>query len=360
MARTGTYSFEDLLANRYQSPMAFGLDNIEPTLTAELAAHNAVVESMITELAEVTTDAQQVYGAAVGGDMIEVDEFGDAPTQKAAPGSTVAFRLGRFQHNLGWTEEFMLKGTVADMAIKTRNAEIAHKKAIVRGMKRAIYRATNETFVDVLGVPANVSLTARAFLNGDGQAIPAGPNGEEYDASTETHYSAEATLTAAGLTASIRKVVLKGNGADVRTAINLADEATVRALAGFVPFVDSRLTLNGSANQPDGMRLVGSRPDNRAIGILDAATVWVKPWAVAGYAFTYDAGASDKPLKMRQEAIPSLQGLRPIDPTAAGLKAHPLYAQVMEARFGFGVYNRTAGAVHEFGVDGTYTTPTIA
>ena len=98
---------------------------------------------------------------------------------------------------------------------------------------------------------------------------------------------------------------------------------------------------------------------NRPIGIFDAAEVWVKPWMPAGYAFVYDAGASEKPLKMRQEPIPSLQGLRTISPQAAGLDAHPLYAEICEARFGFGVYNRTAGAVHEFGVDTTYTDPSF-
>ncbi|MGB1301546.1 MAG: hypothetical protein ACPG5O_10055 [Pseudoalteromonas tetraodonis] len=358
MARTGTYSFEDLLANRFQSPRAFGLDNIQPVLDAELAAHDALVASMISELATPTTEAQEVYGSAVGGDMLEVDEYGDAPTQKASPGSTVAYPLKKFQHNLGWTEEFMLKGTVADMAIKTRNAQIAHKKAIVRDMKRAIYGSSNYAFIDSLGVPKGVSLTVRRFLNADGEPIPAGPNGEEYDGSTVTHYTAESTLSNAGLTASIRNVVLKGNGAMVRTAINLANEAAVRGLSGFIPYVDSRLTLNGSANNPVA-RTAGNRPDNRPIGILDATEVWVKPWAVAGYAFTYDAGASDKPLKMRQESIPSLQGLRPTSPDESGLKAHPLYAQLMEARFGFGVYNRTAGALHEFGVDTTYTDPVI-
>ena len=125
MARTGTYTFEDLLANRFQSPRAFGLDNILPVLTAELAAHNAVVTSMMAELAEPTTEAQEVYGSAVGGDMLEVDEFADAPTQKVNPGSTVGYPLRKFQHNLGWTEEFMLKGTVADMAINPNNQVIA-------------------------------------------------------------------------------------------------------------------------------------------------------------------------------------------------------------------------------------------
>lgn len=349
--KTGSYTIDTLLAARFTSAKEFGIDNIVPVLNAELAAHNALMVEGLSELAMVTTDAQNVYGSAVGGTMTEVDEHGAAPTQRAAPGSTVAYPLKLKQFNLGWTDRFLSRATPADLAIATQNAQIAHRKEVLLDIKRAIYGSSNYTFYDHL--VDNLSLTIRRLLNADGEPIPAGPNGEEYDGSTETHYTAEASLTAANLKASIRNVVEKGHGTNVKCAISLTDETAVRALSGFMAYVDSRLTLKSDANEAT-QRLDVTRVDNRAIGILDAAEIWVKPWAIANYAFTWDAGSMDKPLKMRQDNAESMQGLR----IAAEFDSHPLHAQFMEAIYGFGVWTRTNGAVHYFG-GGSYTDPTI-
>lgn len=357
MAQIGTYDFSDL-AEITASPLEFGLDNLLPAFEAELEAHNRLTMAMIADLASVTTEREDVYGGASDNVMQKVDEYGDAPTKKGGPGGPVAYPLYKHQLNTGYTEEFMLKGSVAEMRTRLIDAEVAHKRAIVAGIKTALYTATNTAFVDSLGRPQGVTLTLRALINADGQPIPAGPNGETYTASTETHYTAEATLTAAGLRASVRKVLLKGHDNAPQIAINLADSETVAALSGFVATVNANVNLVPTST---GVIPVADRGPvgNRMIGTFDDVPVYVKPWAIAGYALTYDAGTTNKVLRMRQEPIPSLQGLRLINPDESGHKSHPLYARVAEARFGFGVHNRGAAAVHEFGVDGTYTTPSI-
>lgn len=347
--RTGHYTIADLLDTRFTSAKDFGLDNIQQVLQAELDAHNTLMMQAIADLAEPTTEAQTIYGSATGGTMTEVDEHGQAPTQKESPGSTVGFPLKLKQFNIGWTRTYFLRATPADMAIKAQNAQIAHRREVLLDIKRAIFGSANYSFRDHL--VDNITITVRRFLNADGEPIPAGPNGETYDGSSETHYTAEASLTVANLTASIRNVVEKGHGGMVKTAIALTNEAAVRALSGFQPYVDNRLlpTEGDPRTQLDYTRI-----DNRPIGILDASEVWVKPWAIAGYAFTWDAASSGKPLKYRQEASTELQGLH----LAAELESHPLYAEMMEARYGFGVWTRTNGAVHQF-TNGTYQNPTI-
>lgn len=360
MARTGTYDFNDLAAIT-ASPTDIGLDNLLPAFEAELAAHNAVVSSMVADLATKTTAREDVYGGASDGEMLPVDEYGDAPTQKTGPGGQVAFPLVAQQHNIGYTAEFMLKSSVAEMRTRMLAAETAHKRALARAIKRAIYGAANYTVVDQLGRPKGVTLTIRRLVNGDGQPLPAGPNGETYDAGTETHYTAEAALTAAGLRASIRKVLLKGFDANPMVAINLADAETVSALTGFSPtvVVQNNVTV---ISQTGGVIPVADRgpTGNRMIGTFDDVPVYVKPWALPQRAFTYDAGAAQKVLAMREETIESLRGLRMTNPTDSGLKAHPLYAELAEARFGFGAYNRAAGAVHEWGSGTSYTDPVIS
>lgn len=348
--RTGTHTFADLLSNRFQTVAEFGLENIQPILQAELDGHNAVMEQIVGEIAEVSDDIERIYGSAVGGTMQLADEFAVTPTQKASPGAEVAFPLRKYEFPIGWTREFFLRSTPADMAVAMQNAEIAHRKAVVADARSALFRATNYTFTDKLG-RVQKDLTIKAFLNADGDPIPAGPNGEEFDGSSETHFSAVASLSTAALTAAIDDVALKASDASmVKVAISKTNEAAFKALSGFESAIDQRLLpTEGDPREQLDIR----SPLNRLIGYFAGAEIWVKPWAAAGYALVYDAGASEKPLVMRVDPSPSLRGLV----IAAEIPDHPLYARVMEARFGFGVYNRRAGAALEFGSDTSYTNP---
>ncbi len=352
---TGTFDITSLLANRFQSVAEYGLDTIERVLQADIAAHNAIVTEMVSEMCEITTDRQRIYGSSAGGEMIEVDEYGRAPTQKAVTGGTCAFPLKLFQWPVGWTEKWMQTKTPADMATMVLAAEKAHWRQVQRQIKMAIYNSTNLTFLDHL--VDNVSLTVRRFLNADSTAIPDGPNGEVFVPASHTHYEGEASLTAAFATECIRDLVEHGHGGSVKMAISTTDEAAFRLLTGFVAYVDPRL-LVPSAVMTSGtpaVRLDISRLDNRAIGIFGAAEVWVKPWAIANYLFAWDAEGNQKPLCLRQRAATSLQGLR----IASTLNSYPLFAQFLEAEFGVGVWTRTNGSVLYF-ANATYSDPVIS
>ncbi len=346
---TGTHDISSLLAANIQSVAAFGEDRISEILSADLAAHNAITTEMINEMATPSTDRQRVYGTSADGEMVEVDEYGAAPTQKAKTGFTVGFPLRLFQFNLGWTRKWMQNHTPADMAIATQGAERAHQRAIAREIKRAIFGSANFTWTDHL--VDNVSLSVKRLVNADSAGIPSGPNGEAFDGATHTHYDAINGLTAAALLASINDVVEHGFGGAVRVYINKADETAVRALTGFVAYPDPRIVYR-NADTP-GQTLDVSRMDNRAIGIFGAAEVWVKSWALAGYTFAFDAASPQKPLVLRTRT-PGGFNLS----IAAEQDAYPLHAQFLEDEYGFGVWNRTNGAVLYFG-GASYVDPVI-
>lgn len=350
---TGSYDISSLLAVRFQSAAAFGLSTIQQVLEADIAAHNMLVQQMLAELCELTTDAQRIYGTSADGEMIEVDEFGRAPTQRSLPGATCGFPLRLFQYNLGWTKKWLSTHTPYDMAIAVQGGEQAHLRAIQREIKRAIFLSSNYTWNDYL--VNKVDLGVKRLLNADGAKIPNGPNGETYAGASHTHYTAEASLTAANLTASINTTIEHGHGGGVKTAIARADEATVRALTGFVGYLDARViaATNAQSATPN-LTLDVSRLDNRPIGVFAGSEIWVKPWAIQNYAFTWDAASPNKTLAFRQRDGNALQGLQ----IAAEWDDHPLYAQFMEAEFGVGVWTRTNGSVHYFG-GGSYTDPTI-
>lgn len=348
---TGTYDISSLLKVTFQTVAEFGMDTIAQVLQRDLAAWNAMVSEMVSELCEVTTDRQRIYGTSVAGEMLEVDEYGLAPTQKAAPGATVGFPLRLFQYNIGWTAKYLQVATPADLATQQLAAEKANWREIQRQLKKAIYPSANYTFRDHL--IDNVELAVKRFVNADGAGIPDGPNGETFDGAAHTHYDASNGWSASELTEAINSVIEHGHGGNVKVAINKADETAVRALEGFVAYVDPRIVLQ--TTEAPAQRLDISRLDNRPIGIFGGAEVWVKSWAIDNYPFIWDAADPNKPLAYRQRTQESLQGLR----IAFENADYPLYAKDMESEFGIAVWTRTNGLVHYTG-GSSYSDPIIA
>lgn len=350
-SQTGTLDITSLLEARFSSAAAYGLDTIEKVLQRDLAAHNDLVMGMMGDLCEVTTDRQRIYGTSANGDMQETDEYGLTPTQKILPGATVGFPLKLFQYNLGWTSKWFQTHSPADMATAVLAAEKAHKRELMRQIKKALFLSANYTHLDHL--VDNVSLAVKRLLNADSTLIPDGPNGEVFTPASHTHYTGVATLTAAGQLAVINNVIEHGHGNKVIIVISKTDETAFRALTGFVAYVDPRIISNVSADHL-GNTLDISRLDNRAIGVFMGAEVWVKSWAIANYSFVYDAMDPNKPLCFRQRANTTLVGLR----IAATMDEYPLYAKDMEAEFGIGVWTRTNGAL-AYNANVTWADPTI-
>jgi hypothetical protein len=349
---TGTMNLADLQAVTTQTVREFGFDAFADVLTQDLAVYNGLVGEAFRDFCEITTDPLRRVGGSQAGDMIEADDFSRAPTQKPGLGGTLGFPLHLHQTAIGWTQRFLNRATVGELATVQLNIQGAHRRALLRRFKQAIYAPSNLTFSDYTQRNA-IDIPVKRFYNADSWAIPNGPNGEAFTGSTHTHYTAEASPTAAGLLAHVNTVAEHTGGDGLQLNINAANETAVRALSGFIPYVDNRL-LNpvGVANTPR-VQASASNTGNRAIGLFGPAEVWVKPWAIAGYAVTL-ATAGEKPLALRTE-----NGVAPALVRVAENDAFPLIAQFYESLFGFGALNRGAGAVHYFG-GGSYVEPTIS
>jgi hypothetical protein len=336
-SRTGTHDLASLLANTQQTAADFGLDTIQEVFAADLEA-------------DTTSDRQRLYGTSSNGEMLQVDEYGRGPTQKPSVGVTVGFPLRLYQFAVGWTRKWFQQRSVADTALTFQNAQKAHRKAVVREVKRAVFGSSNFTFRDKLIVP-QVDLAVKRFVNADSANIPEGPNGESYNGATHTHYLANATLTAGALLSLIQTVQEHGlNGGELRVAISATDRTAVEALTGFKAYPDPRIRYVATDQNEKTIDI--ARMDDLAIGTFGAAEVWVKPWAIANYAVAYIVGAEEKPLVVRTRSGSNALVI------AAALDAYPLHAEYMEAEFGVGVWNRTAGGVLYF-ANGTYADPTI-
>lgn len=356
ISKTGTHTIADLVENAFSSTtvVEYGIDRLNEAIQADLAIHNQRVNELISELAMTTTERSTVYGTNDATEMHLADEFSRGPTQKTSVGSAVAFPLEKRQTALGWTYDYFKRMSVSDVAKQQVSVRRAHLGAIVNAVREAFFGATNYTSVDRL--VDSLSLSVKRLVNADSASIPNGPNGETFTASSHTHYDASATLTAAALQAVIDDVVEHGHGGKVVLYINRANEAAVRALTGFVAYVDPRI-IPSTAQNNARPTLDITRMDNRAIGLFGAAEVWTKPWVPANYYLAFDIADPRKPLAFRESKIAGESGLQLAGPRR--LEAHPLMADYYEAFFGVGVWTRTNGAVLFVDAGGVYVAPTF-
>jgi hypothetical protein len=349
----GTHDTTTLEAVRNARVVEIGEDAVARGLQADLAAHNANFADMVSGLVTISEDERRRYGASVDSKMYKVDEFGRVPTQRDNTGSNVDFPLEKFAHAVGFTEEFIEAATVNDVverSISSRKADVENMTAEV---SRALFRATNYSFWDrhANGLELNI----KALVNADSAPIPPYKT-VSFDSATHTHYKGRAggSLALSDLEGLVANVFEHGHVSGLRLVISQADEVAVRLLMPAVSqYQDPRISFRATDTATQTLDLVNV--DNRAIGTLpNGAEVWVKPWAIQGYAFAYAAGDSRKPLVMRESKIASRKGLRMKAPIAL----YPLRTEYMERYFGLGVWTRTNGACLYFG--GTsYVVPNI-
>jgi hypothetical protein len=349
----GTFNLQDLLAA--QVPVvAFGEDNAFAAIQAALAVHNRITNEIVSQLVDTTTDQLRRYGGPSSMTMDEVDEFGIADAQKLTAGSNIGFPLRIYEVSLQWTRWALESMMTNELAIQFTAAQDADVKNIQKQIKRAIFIPTNTTFVDKL--VNGLNLPVKAFLNADGQPIPLGPNGEIFNGSTHTHYLGVATggtPLVAEVTGLIETVIEHYATGQPYLFINRAQEAVVRAMTGFQAYYDNRVTVaqtityGNAALNPIALY-------NRAIGILDGAEVWTKPWIPASYMFAFmDNGM--KPLVLREKAN-GTSGLRVMSDN----EQFPLRANTMARMMGVSVWNRPNGAVLDCTTGtSTYTAPVI-
>lgn len=351
---TGNYSISDLLLVKNASAAEFGIDHIQATVQAETSYTNNVVNEMLADLAQPTTNQIEVWGGNSAHLMDEVDEFGLALPKEQSAGINAAAPLKRFTQKLGWTQKYFEIATPAEMATQYLALRKGYLLQIQRQIKKAIFNNVRADFIDRLY--NGVTLTnVYPFINADGTTLPDSPAGVTFDGATHDHYDGEASLTATFVDNLVSDVTEHGNTKGLKLFISLTDAAAVSALTGFTALPDeatqtllTRL-VTGQTSKIDDL-------ENRAIGYWKGGIpVHVKPFMIASYLVCVATDMPEKALLYRQRPQPSLQGWR----VASPYNDYPLVAEYAEAEFGFAAFNRTMLAVLYTG-NATYAVPTIA
>jgi hypothetical protein len=349
----GTLSISDLLATTTQS-IAQGGPGYERAIWQvfenSLAAHNRIMNELLGEFVMRTTERLVGVGGVSTMQMDDLEEFGTPHAQKVAPGENMGFPLRLAGLALQWTLTYFKVATPADIAGVMIAAQDADRLRVTRDIKRAIFTATNTSFVDVR-TKDKPTLPVKALANADGMSVPVGPNGETFVAATHNHYLGTASLTAADLLALITTVAEHYTANDIQVVINVAQEAAVRALAGFNAFVDARIVQSQTTVYAEGAYNL-YQYNNRDIGIFNGATVSVRPWAIPSYIFAYNREAPPI-LAMRERSEGSGDFVMSYED-----EDHPLRSKGFEREFGIAPRNRWAAAVL-YTANATYASPTI-
>lgn len=363
VAKYGSHNLLDTLATIDNATvLEYGEDDLYEHISDLLDIHNELVRDMVGFFVEPTNMRIARYGVdATTMEMIEVDEYGTADTQKtAATGYDIGLPLRAYQIALGWTRRYFQMKTPADIAKDFVAARDADVNNIRRQLLRALFRATNYTFVDRF--TDSVSLPVKALLNADGQPIPMDMYGTTFDGSTHTHLVGRAggSLAASDISALIENVTehMGNSGGEVRLFINANQEAAIRAFTANFDGFQAPLISPGPGSTADVV--AGGRADNpyqindKPIGIWDGFVwVWIKPWMPNNYITALRIGGGDGEV-LRMRTRPGFGDLELLFDD----EVYPMRAQLSQREFGFGVWNRMAAA-HLYAGDTTFVAPTI-
>lgn len=347
-ARTGVYSLADLTQVTQVTINEFGRDAILSSIQQDLAAHNARVAEITAEFATPTTEREEPQPVTGSSRAQRVDEVGRVTTKKDDNPPKVGYPIDTAQFATGWTADYLLVATPAQMALKTIDAERAMLVEHIAGIRRALLNPVNYTHWGYVDDKTNTQVVA--LYNGDGQVPPRSPNLATFTGS-HNHYLANATLTTQAADALVATVAEHTINARLVTVINPADVAAWKALPGFAPLMDARIRV--ALDQTVGAAGIDTaNQTERDVGYYGGSVVRTRGWMPPGYALCYDANANDRVLRMRQPRQAARQGLR----IYTDNMAYPLQAQFFVEQFGYGVYNRAAAAVLDFG-HASYTAP---
>lgn len=351
---TGTYSLEDLLAQRFVPASQFGFDAIARAIQAHLDWLNAQVADQIGMIAETTTDVRRIYGASEEGEMVEVDETGVARAQKDAQGEEIDFPIRKFSRSTGWTADFMARATPADLATKVLGFQTAYVTRFRNELKAALFGKANYPFVDKFG--DGTTLAVKRLLNADGMQIPNAPDGTTFVKSTHNHYAGTtgASLAYTDIDTLISNVTEHGM-TNVQLVINQANVSTLTGLAStkFSALTLAVVAVPGRTSGTVETQVVTDDPANKLVGYWAGYPVITRSWVPSGYYLANAVNAPMKPVVHRVDKFTALNGLRLV----ANFNSHPLSAQTYEAEIGFGVWGRHSAAILDGGHQTTYSNP---
>jgi hypothetical protein len=282
--------------------------------------------------------------------MQRIDEMGVANPQKSKKFSRVGFPLEDYGIALQWSRLYWKNKNASELAAQIDAAVTADKIALIAHIKLAMMMGINYSFPDYLvdHVDGTFVLPIKALVNADGANIPPGPNGEIYDPLVHNHYLASAGVTNSFLAALVETVVEHEADGQCTVWINRADLPAVSALADFKALVETHVIRANNQEYGDGV-LDPIPVNNRLVGFFRGSEVWVKPYMLQGYIWSFMENTKKPAVVMRVRGTQPNGGPEAEGAGELGIayedEKFPLYGKEWRREFGMGIYYRTSAAV---------------
>lgn len=322
------------------------VDAVGQRIDEWMATHNAAFNSLINVFAERTTNVSEVYYPLTIARAQPLDEHGRPLPIKPDKGYDVAYPLVSSGSAWGANWVTSQKMTLGDVQRAINTIEIADKTWVRDHLFAALFDNSGYTFND----PDFGALAVKGLANNDGTVYP----GIGGNSSTANVYHAQAASigNAANPFPAINSELRGFNGGSVIVFIATNLRSDVVALDDFIAADDGTTVPSVVATRAADIPV---EVPGEYLGVTNGCYVVELATLPSDYLVAVST-EGDRPLKMREESIPSLQGLVR---SAAGQPAAeaPFYQDDYYRLAGFGAWNRVGASVYRIG-NGSYAVPT--
>lgn len=310
-----------------------------------------------------TEKFQETYRAVSGGYMQRRGDRARSGAVKPSAGWQVAYSLEAFGDVFGLTKEQWAYMTLREVDKFVTNILTRNTNTMRAEMMRMLFRNTSRSFEDEY--MDGGTLTIQCLANGDSVLYPPLITAPTTSA-TADHYIvtgyAASSISDTNNPLPVARKKLEGHFGystgfgNVVSFINSAQTAKIKALAGFIEWVDNKINPGDDTDVPtwdNGLPM----PPGRCIGRADGS--WVFEWDAgipANYMATIDL---DGPRPLKRRIHPASTGLPMGLHLSSESDVDPLGTASYCDYLGFGVGDRRAAVMTFFDAGSTWTIPAI-
>jgi hypothetical protein len=346
MVLYGFHNLQDMASARVTGSL---VEATNDAINLAVAAYNDEINAMLSLFADTTTLATERYAQISDNVLQPLDNNGRALPVKPSGYNDVGYPL--FSAGSAWGANYVtrVKMTVADAERATAMMIRGDRNWMRRQILAGLFSFAAYDFVDPLLGTISVKPLALASETTVTYGTVAG------SAAADGHQLTQANAIGASGDNPFPLIYAEltehpQNSGDVIVFIPTALKATTVALATFNSVADPNITPGSGSDTLTGS--LGATYPGKLIGYEDSG-VWIVEWTAlpATHMVAVTTGG-DRPLAMRQDPEPELQGFNRV----ADRDDHPFYESQWLRRAGFGARNRVGAVVYRVG-NGTYDEP---
>lgn len=344
----GFLELKDIFTERVTGNL---IETVDTAIQASVDEHNRQMDAMMALFVEPTTAYKTRFQQTTAHRLQPLDDNGRARPIKIAGYYDVAWPIQSAGSAWGANYVTTQKMTVADANRITLSMLEADMRWMRDHILAALLTDASWTFED----EQYGSLTVENLADGGGETYQVLSGADTM--ATDDHILGQANAINDGadnafVTIHDELMEHPENGGEVIALISSSLKADSIALDTFFEKSDPNIRLGANTAELTGA--LGAAVPGELLGYDSASGVWIVEWKAlpSGYAIGVTTDGI-KPLRMRQDPEPELQGFTRV----AQRDDHPFTESQWLRRAGFGAYNRVGGVALLVG-NATYSTPT--